>query len=207
MKARLVEEEVKIYGEPSSQTLSVGTIRKGDEFELGKVSRKKREVWVEVTLPSGLVGYMAGETKIFAIKQIETITATLDMYEAPDNESKIAKSYPKKTILTATEVIEDGDKGWVKVVDEDGLEGYIKGGARIKLYQEATLEGARKLLITGGIFILVAAVLYIFTMSQANSTGNMDFLIMAAAAFGLVQLVQGAMQYSKAKKIGKSKTK
>jgi len=207
MKARLVDDEVKLYAEPSHETISIATLKKGTEFDLGKVSRKNREVWVQVTLAGGQVGYMTGETRIFTIKQIQTITAALDMYESPSDESKVIKSYPKNSILTAVAIEEDGDKGWVKVIDEDGLEGYVKGGARIRLYQQATIEGARKLLVTGGIFILVSAGLYIFTISQSRSTGNMDFLIMAVAAFGLMQLVQGILQYSKAKKIDKSKNK
>ncbi len=199
MKGKIVDEIVKIYAEPSSETLSIASAKKGDELDLGKVIRKKKDVWVEVALNSGQKGYIAGDTKIFVIKKIQTLTKELEMFAQPDATSEVLKKLPKDTVLTATGIIENEEKGWLCVTTEDGVHGFIKGGTKISLYQESSVGGAKKQLISGAVFFVIAAGFYIFTLSQTQSTSNLDFLIMAAGAFGLMQLVQGFLQYRKAR--------
>lgn len=200
MKGIIVDESVKIYSEPSNQNISLATLKKGDEVELGKVSKKKREVWVAVTLSSGLTGYIPGETKIFVIKKVQLLKDQVELHEGADAESGIIKTYPKNTVLTAVGVEGESSKGWVKVIDAENVTGFISGEARIKLFEEATKAGGKKAMLTGGMFAILGAAFYIFSISQSANSSNMGFLIVAIVAFGLIQFVQGYIQYSKAKK-------
>lgn len=200
MRGILVEDLVKVYAEASNQTLSITTLKKGEEIELGKVSRKKKEVWVEVTLDSGQTGFISGETKIFVIKKVQFFADNIEAHESPSNESAVIKTYPKKTIVTAVGYESDEGKGWVKIIDAEGLTGYVRGESKIRVYQEATKENGKKQMFTGGMFAFLAAAFYIFSISKGQTTSNMSILIVAVFAFGLMQLVQGFLEFNKAKK-------
>ncbi len=200
MRGILVEESVKVYSEPNTQMLSITSLKKGDEFELGKVSRKKKEVWVEVTLNSGQPGYISGETKIFVIKKVQFFADNIEAHESPSQESAVLKTYPKKTIVTAVGYESDENKGWVKIIDDEGLTGYVRGEAKIRVYQEASKQNGKKQMFSGGMFAILAAAFYIFSMSQEQPASNMSILIVAVFAFGLMQLVQGFLEFNKAKK-------
>ncbi|EKD87852.1 MAG: hypothetical protein ACD_35C00171G0004 [uncultured bacterium] len=200
MRGILVEEVVKVYAEASDQTLSITSLRKGDEFELGKVSRKKKEVWVEVTLDSGQTGFISGETKIFVIKKVQFFADNIEAHEAPTNESAVIKTYPKKTIVTAVGYESDEAKGWVKIIDAEGQTGYVRGEAKIRVYQEASVANGKKQMFSGGMFAVLAAAFYIFSLNKGETTSNMSILIVAVFAFGLMQIVQGFLEYNKAKK-------
>ncbi len=200
MRGILVEDEVKVYAEASNQTLSITSLKKGGEMELGKVSRKKKEVWVEVTLDSGQRGFITGETKIFVIKKVQFFSDNIEAHEAPSQESAVIKTYPKKTIVTAVGYESDEGKGWVKIIDAEGLTGYVKGEAKIRVYQEATKENGKKQMFSGGMFAVLAAAFYFFSLNKGESTSNMSILIVAVFAFGLMQVVQGFLEFNKAKK-------
>ena len=200
MRGILVEEVVKVYAEASDQTLSITSLRKGEEFELGKVSRKKKEVWVEVILDSGQTGFISGETKIFVIKKVQFFADNIEAHEAPTNESAVIKTYPKKTIVTAVGYESDEAKGWVKIIDAEGQTGYVRGEAKIRVYQEASVANGKKQMFSGGMFAVLAAAFYIFSLNKGETTSNMSILIVAVFAFGLMQIVQGFLEYNKAKK-------
>lgn len=200
MRGILVEEVVKVYAEASDQTLSITSLKKGDEVELGKVSRKKKEVWVEVTLDSGQTGFISGETKIFVIKKVQFFADNIEAHEAPTNESAVIKTYPKKTIVTAVGYESDEAKGWVKIIDAEGQTGYVRGEAKIRVYQEASVANGKKQMFSGGMFAVLAAAFYIFSLNKGETTSNMSILIVAVFAFGLMQIVQGFLEYNKAKK-------
>jgi hypothetical protein len=200
MKGILVEDEVKVYGEPSDQTLSITSIKKGEEFELGRVSRKKKEVWVEVTLASGQTGYIPGDTKIFVIKKVQFFGDGIEAHEAPLPDSPVIKTYPKKSVVTAIGFEKDEAKGWVKIIDTDGVIGYVRGESKIRVYQEATKENGKKQMYSGGMFAILAAAFYLFSLNKGQTSSNMSILIVAVFAFGLMQLVQGILEFNKAKK-------
>jgi hypothetical protein len=205
MKARLVDDSAKIYAEPQDQSLTIVTLNKDDEFEMGKVLRKKKDAWVEVILPSGQIGYLPGSTKIFTIKKIITQANNIEIHESADTESQVIKSLPKGSIVTAIAVEHNNEKPWIKIIDSEGTTGFVKGESKIRLYQEPTRNNARKQIITGGIFSIFAVVYYYFTAVIAKSSDNMEILIVVILAFGLIQLVQGIMQMMAVNKIEKEK--
>ena len=205
MRAKLVDDTVKIYAEPQDQSLSIATLNKDDEFEMGKVTRKKKDVWVEVTLPGGQTGYLPGGTKIFTLKKIQTLTDNIELREEANAESPIIKSLPKNSIVTAIGVDNSDSKGWVKILDGEGVTGFVRGDAKIRLYQEPTKEGARKLILTGGAFVIFAAVYYYFTVIATKTASNMQILIAVIVIFGLIQCGQGVMQLMAYKKLEEEK--
>jgi hypothetical protein len=200
MKGILVEDEIKVFGEPNDQTLSIASIKKGEEFELGKVSRKKKDVWVEVTLGSGQTGFINGETKIFVIKKVQFFGDGIEAHEEPLYDSPVIKTYPKKSIVTAVGFEKDEGKGWVKIIDSEGITGYVRGESKIRVYQEASKENGKKQMYSGGMFAILAVAFYFFSFKNGQSTGNMAILIVAVFAFGLMQLIQGILEFKKAKK-------
>lgn len=200
MKAVLTDESTRIFSEPNEQAITLTTLQKGIEVELGKVTKKKKEVWVEVTLLSGQIGYIPGDTKIFAIKKVQLLNNSVDMLDAPIADATVVKTYAKNAIFTAIGIEKEDDKGWVRVRDDSGLEGYIPGAAKIKVYQEPTKSGGKKLMITGGIFASLGIVIFVVSLFQVQSATDSPFLMIALLALGFMQVVQGYLQYRKASK-------
>lgn len=200
MRGILVDENVRVYAEPNNQNLSITMLKKGDEFELGKVVRKKREVWVQITLPSEQTGYISGETRIFEVKRVQFLTDQVAMRDAASDDANLVKNYEKNAVVTAIGVENTGAKGWVKIKDDDGNEGFIRGDARIKVYQEVSVAGSKKLMLTGGIFTIIGLAFLIVLLVRPQTSDNTSVLLVALLAFGVLQLGQGYLQYRKAKK-------
>ncbi len=201
MKGILVDESAKIYAEASDQTLSIATLKKGDEFELGKVSRKNKEVWVEVTLPTGQTGFIPGGTHIFQIKKVQMMTPGVVLFDAPNDEARSLKTYEKNDVVTAVGYEKGEAKSWIKVLDNDGTVGYIRSEAKLRLYMEPTKDGGIKQIISGGLFAILGAVFYYMSVKQGQTIDNsMTILNVAIIGFGLLQLVQGIIQLRNAKK-------
>ena len=199
MKAVLTDEEARIYAEPFADSISTTTIHKGDEFELGKVIRKRKEVWVAITLDSGHSGYIPGNTKIFAIKRVQVLKDNLNIHEAPDEESRILKTLEKKEefVVAGVEKMEGLD--WVRVRHDSGIRGFIKGDAKIRVVQEITRESARKQIITGAVFAGIGVVIFAVSMFQPQGSGDSTFIMLGLLAIGGFQVVQGIWQFRKLK--------
>lgn len=210
MRASLSDESVPVRQEPSAESISITSLKKGDEFELGKVVRKKKEAWVFVTLDNGVTGYIAGTTRIFSVQKVEAIGNPLDVHEAPDVNSPILKTIPKKTPFTICgfEKIEPDEEGngggeWLVMRDEEVQKGYVRTGAKLRAVAEYSAASARKLMITGGIFSAIGIVAYFViqaTTTSASSGGDASFLALGLLVLGLFQLGQGYLQYRKVKK-------
>lgn len=198
MKAIMVEDVVKVTSEPGDDVISIMSLKKGDVVETGKVIRKKKASWVQVTLPGGQTGYISGQTRIFVIRQVE-LAAEANLLAAPAETAAILKTLPKGAILSATGVL-DGEGGkWYKVTDTAGTEGYITSRAKYRMYQEPTVSGGTRLMITGGIFTALG-ILFLVTSFNQQTASSTTFLTVGLIALGLVQLVQGLLQLRRAKK-------
>ncbi len=200
MKAIIVEDVVKVTSEPSSEAISIFNVKKGDVVETGKVTRKKKESWVEVTLPGGQKGFISGATRIFVMRQIELATET-NLMDKPAEDAAVLKACPKGTVLTAVGVEKSDSATWYRVAESNGAEGYINSRAKYRIYQEPTVGGGTRLMITGAIFTFLGIAFLVSSLSQGNNTSSM-FLTVGLIVLGGVQLVQGYMQWRKAKKKG-----
>jgi uncharacterized protein YgiM (DUF1202 family) len=197
MRAIMTEDSVRVYSEAKEGAISIFSLRKGDEVETGKVTRKKKESWVEVTLDSGQKGFISGQTRIFVVRKIELMTET-QMFDTASESAELVKTLPKGTVVSAVGVEKEGSNTWYLVREENGDQGYVNGRSKYKVYQEATLGGGKKLIITGGVFAVMGLVFLVVSMSQ-QSTSSSLFLIIGLIGLGLVQVVQGVLQYRKAK--------
>ncbi len=197
MKAIMVEEVVKVTGEPSEEALSLTSLKKGDVVETGKVIRKKKLSWVQVTLSGGQTGYISGQTRIFVIREVE-LTAETSLLDAPADNAAAVTSLPKGTVVSATGVEKNDGGTWYKVTTNTGAEGYISSRAKYRMYQEATTSGGTRLMVTGGIFSVLGIVFLVTSFSQ-QTTSSSTFLIVGLIGLGIVQLVQGFLQWRKAK--------
>jgi len=197
MKAILTDEETLVYGTMEENNISIATLHKGDEVELGKVTRKKKATWVEIALPGDQKGYIAGETKIFTIKRAQLASKTVDMVNAPSADARVVKTYSKGAIFTVKAVEKVEEVSWFKVVDDDGSTGYIQAGAtKLKVVTEPTRSGAIRNIITGLIFAIVGVVLT-FLNSNPESGISMVYVSYAVIFFGLLQMGQGGLEYYK----------
>ncbi len=202
MRATLGDESTPVFQEPVAEAISITTLRKGDEFEIGKVIRKKGETWVTVTLENGFTGYIAGDTRIFSIQQVESIGNDLEMHESPDPESPILGVIPRKTVFTVRGSDKYEEDVWYRVQDSEGVVGYVKAGVKLRVRPEVSEAGGRKMMITGAVFAVIGLILYFLVppAEAGSGRGDFSFITLALILLGFFQVFQGFMQYRQAKK-------
>ena len=197
MKAILTDDQVLVYSSMEENNISIATLHKGEEMELGKVTRKKTKTWVEISLAGGQKGFIPGETKIFTVRKAQLVSNSVDMMDAPASTANLVKTYTKGSIFTVT-LFEKTDEGnWFKVRDEAGQEGFIPStSTKLKVVQEPTRSGAIRNLITGLIFTVIGVVLT-FMNSAPDQANSMIYISYAVIFFGLLQMGQGGVEYYK----------
>ncbi len=196
MRASLGDDSARVWQEPNAESISMTSIHKGEEFEIGKVIRKKKEVWVTVTLDNGVTGYISGDTHIFAIQKVEAVGNDLELYKEPDASSEVLATIPKKTLFTVRGVETVNDESWYRAETDEGAQGYIKSGARLRAKPQVTKESARRMMITGALFAVGGAVLYfLFPSNPEAGGGDTSFISLGLILLGLFQLFQGFIQY------------
>lgn len=194
MRAVITDEQAPVYASTTDQTLSIAMLHKGDEFELGKVVKVKKETWVEVTLDSGSKGYISGNVKIFGIKKVELQENSAEMYESPSAESAVLRTMHKGDLFQTLRIEENGEERWVRVRDLKEMEGYIAGSTKIKLISVTSRAGAKKTVLLGVALLGAGAVLTAISfLGEKNQTTY--YLAMGLILFGFMQLLQGGMQY------------
>ncbi len=200
MNATLSDDTANVKPEPSEESLSIATMHKGDEFELGKVIRKKKESWVTITMQNGVVGYIPGTTRIFAVQKVEAIGNPQEVHEAPDEASPILKTIAKKTPFTVRGYEKVDDKEWFLVQDSEIEKGYILTGSKLRIVPDITKKSARKMMLTGAIFTLAGVVAYFFTQPKpgADAGSDISFLAIGLILLGMFQVIQGFLQWRKA---------
>jgi len=206
MKAILTEESAPVYSSAEDQAISIATIHKDEVMELGKVIRKRGgKVWVEITLPNDVKGYIVGGTKIFAVRNALIPRNPADLVEAPQKDARVVKTLVRNKIVTVYGVEKNDEGSWFKVTDEDGTQGYISTDAKLRVAPELSRSGARRNLITGLVFIFIGIVLS-FMNGQSSQAGGIVYLAYAVVFFGLLQGGQGAVELYRVRK-AEAKTK
>jgi hypothetical protein len=199
MKAILTDEDTLVYGSTEDQSISVATVHKNDEMELGKVIRKKGKVFVEITLPGNEKGYIAGETKIFAVRKGQVSTKTADLVDSPNASAVLIKTLQRGTILTINGVEKTEEGSWFKALDDNGVNGYISTSAKLKVVPEYTRSGSIKNMLTGLVFIVIGIGLGLANSRSASASISI-YIAYAIIFFGLLQGGQGVVEYFKFKK-------
>lgn len=205
MKAVLTDEEVHVYSSMEENSISIAALHKGDIVELGKVTRKKNQTWVEITLPNEQKGYIVGETKIFTIKKAQLTSNSADLHESPDENSPVLKTYTKGSQLTVSGVENLEAGNWFKIEDEAGMVGYIaSGSAKLRVVPELSRSTAIRSMITGAVFAVIGIVLTLAN-GNPNDQGGMIYISYAVIFFGLLQLGQGAFEFYRVTRKEKNK--
>mgnify|MGYP000890849881 CR=1 FL=1 len=195
MKAILMDEETPVYASIEDNTISIATIHKGEEIELGKVIQKKRKSWVEVNLGGERMGYITGDTKIFAIRKATVMNPSVDVKEAAADDAPVIKTLTKGSVLTVCGVEKpEGGTDWFKVRDEAEVEGFVPTSTKLRVVPELSQSNAIRNLVTGLIFAAIG-VFFAVSNNSSSSGSSMIWISYAVIFFGLLQFGQGAYEY------------
>ncbi len=197
MKARILDQQVKVYSSMDANSLSIATLQKGSEVEFGGTKKKSGKQWVPITLSTGQQAFIPGETKIWIIREGMLMENSVDLHSEPSAGSLIKQQLKRKTKVSILEVVKEADKNWVKVRDESGNEGFIDGETRLRLVAQRTKAGGRKNIINGALWVVAGAVM-LYSELTSTAGGGFGILGIFALVFGLVQLVSGIVQFIKA---------
>jgi hypothetical protein len=194
MKGRILDPQVKVYSSMDDNTVSMATLKEGNEVEFGGVKRKAGRFWRSVSLDNGQQGYIAAEAGIYPIRKGALMQDKVEVHSEGSADSPVTQQLAGNVKILILQVIKGEGDGWVRIRDENGNEGYISGSTRIKLIQEKTKAMGRKNVVTG-LMWLIAGLVIAFSGSSAFSGGSFSLLGYAAIAFGVIMLVIGARQY------------
>ena len=194
MKAIILDPQVKVYSSIDSNTISIATLGKGSEIEIGPAKKKAGKLWVPVIMSTGQKAYIPGETKMHIIREGAVMDAIVDLHSEPSAESPVKLQLKRNGRLSILEVITLEGHPWVRVRDSSGMEGYISGETRVRLTPQKSKANGRRNMITGGMW-LVAGAIFTFSNNPATSTSGLDLIGIGALVFGLIIFISGLVQF------------
>jgi len=192
MKARILDPQVKVYSSFDANAVSIATLNEGSEVEFGAPKRKAGKLWLPITLSTGQLAYIPGETRLFLIR-MASIMQNVDLHTEPSSGSLVKQQLPRNTRVYVMEVIKRDDQDWVKVRDMNGSEGFISGNTSIRVIQEKTKAMGRRNMFTG-VMWLIAGLIVTFSGGSPASGGGFTLLGYGAILFGAVMLISGLVQ-------------
>ena len=192
MRARILDSQVKVYTSMDANAVSLTTLPEGTEIEFGGAKRKAGKLWVPITLSTGQMAYIPGETKIFVIRQGTLLQNNVDLRSEPSSGSLIKQQLTRNTKLYILQVVKGDGQDWVQVRDMTGNEGYIDGNTHIRVTPQKTKAQGKKNIMSG-IMWVIAGVVITFSGSSPASSGFYLFGF-GAIIFGLIQLILGIVQ-------------
>ena len=194
MKARILDQQVKVYNSMDENSVSFATLPMGSEIEFGGAKRKAGKLWVPITLNTGQQAYIPGETRIAPIQLGSLWQNNVDLYTEPSATSLVKKQLARNTRVYVLQKIKTGEQDWVKVRDMDGVEGYINGDKRIRIIQQKTKSMGMKNIRSGAMW-LIAGLIIIFSGDGPAAQSTYSLLGYGGILFGGVMLVMGLYQY------------
>lgn len=198
MRARIIEVPARVYSQADPNAPVLTELPVDTEVELGAVKRKDGKSWVAVTYYPNQQGFIAGDTRIYSIKQAVLLQNSVNVYTGPSEISSVKTQYNKNTQFQLLGVVTQDNKSWVKVRDISGSEGFIDGTAKIKVIAEKAkptkATGKRNMLI-GALWAIGGLVVTVATYSAASARGGTYVVAWGAVIFGGVQFVQGLIQF------------
>jgi uncharacterized protein YgiM (DUF1202 family) len=192
MRARILDQQVKVYTSMDANAVSLTTLPEGTEVEFGGAKRKAGKLWVPITLSTGQQAYIPGETKIYVIQQGSLLQNNVDLRSEPSSGSLIKQQLARNTKVYILQVVKGDGQDWVRVRDMTGNEGYIDGNSRIRVTAQKTKAQGRKNMFSGAMWLIAGAVVS-FSGSSPASSGFYLFGYLAMA-YGLVMVVSGIVQ-------------
>jgi hypothetical protein len=193
MKIKILQDEAPIYAQVETESTPIRVLQKGEQAELGKVSKARGLQWVEVTLADGTHGFIAGTTRTFSL-----ITATINqrktqLYGTAARGTAVAE-LKKGTQLEFLDLVEANGETWIYTRDKAGRQGYIEGNTKIVQKARVTKQTGITNMLVGGAFFVVGTIVTIATLSSASSGGTY-YICWGAILFGAIQFIQGLIQF------------
>ena len=196
MKVKVIQENASFYPEPDESSTPVRTLNRGDVGELGSVKRVAGKQWVELTLLDGSKGFIPGGTRIFSLIQAQLNRKT-PLYAMAD-KSLVKMELPRRSMVNFLDLVEQNGQQWIYVQDASGNVGYMEAATRITRRDPITKKTGITNMWVGGAFFVVGLIVTIVSYSSAAAGGNY-YLCWGAIIFGLIQFIQGLIQFLKAK--------
>ena len=193
MKARILDEQVKVYSSLDENAVSIATLTKGNEIDFGPAKKKAGKVWVPITLSTGQQAFIPGEARIFVLRQGSIKENSVDLLTEPADGALVKRQLVRNTKIEILQVVDKQGKKWVQVRDASGNEGYISGNTRIRVTQQKTKAVGRKNMLSGAMW-LIAGVIIIYSNNPGASTSSFTLLGYGAIVFGAVMFIMGLVQ-------------
>ena len=193
MRARIIDQQVKLYSSPEPDAISLATLAAGTEIEFGGVRKIKGKQWVEVVMPTGQKGYIPGETHIFHFRLASLLQKSVDVYTQPTQHSLVRTSLKRNTKIYLTEVVKGEDQDWVRVREMEGGEGYISGRTRIRIIPEKTKALAKKNMLSGALWVIAGGM--ILGLGSSSAGGGTSIFAWGLTIYGAFLLISGIYQY------------
>jgi hypothetical protein len=195
MKGRIIDPQVKVFGEPDPASLTVASLTAGDEVVFVKMLKAAKKRWAEVVLAGGEKGYLPAETRLFFFKQAFLLQKSLNIYSRPSTLSAVRGALHKKDRFYVLDIIDRDTKDpWVKIRDFSGAEGYIDGNAQIKVATEVTRATGKRTMLSGGLWCLAGVLIATGVIQAANSLGAL-IVTWGAIIYGTAQFLRGIYQF------------
>jgi hypothetical protein len=196
MKVKIIQETAILYPERDESSSPVHTLNRGDVGELGGVKKVAGKQWVELTLLDGTKGYVPGGTHIFALIQAQLNRKT-SLYATAD-KSLVKMELPRRSMVNFLDLVEQNGQKWIYIQDSSGNQGYIEPTTSITRRDPFTKKTGITNMWVGGAFFVVGVIVTIVSYLSASSNSNY-YLCWGAILFGLIQFIQGLIQFLKAK--------
>jgi hypothetical protein len=194
MKARILDPQVKVYSSIDDNAVSIATLPEGSEIEFGAAKKKAGKLWVPITLSTGQLAYIPGDTHIFAIREGALMQNSAEVHAEPLAESAVTQQLGSNAKFTILQRVSNNGQIWMRIRDMNGKEGFIVGETRVRVNQIKTKAGGRKNVVSG-VMWLVVGVLLNFSGIAASSGGSFKIFGYGAMIFGAVMLIAGLVQY------------
>jgi hypothetical protein len=192
MKARILDEQVKVYSSTDANSVSLANLAKDTEIEFAPAIRRGGKLWVPITLSTGQQAYIPGETRIAVIRVGVVKQNNVDMLEEPAEGALVKQQLVRNSRFEILQVMEG--KKWVKIRDANGNEGYISGDTRIQEIKQKTKALGRKNILSGAMW-LIAGLLIVYSNSSVTTGGSFVILGYGALLFGAFTLISGLVQF------------
>jgi hypothetical protein len=194
MKIKMLQDNVPVYAQVDTESISMRTLQNGEMVEVGKVKKARGKQWVEIIFPDGSHGFIPGETRSFSLIQATINQKKASLYGTAARGPVVAE-LKKGTLVQFLDTVNANGETWIYIQDAAGHTGYIEGNTKIIRKEKVTKQTGITNMLVGGAFFVVGLIVTIGSYSSASSGGGTYYLCWGAIIFGLIQFIQGLIQF------------
>jgi hypothetical protein len=131
-RVRIKEDNVPVFSATDRSSPALGELQYGQEVVLGQAWRVAGLDWVEVTLPDGRRGHVAGTTQTFPVRKVVLLDAEAGVHGTPADTAPVVAPLRQGEELWLLDLIEHEGRNWFHVKDAAGTEGFLDGEVRFR---------------------------------------------------------------------------